>query len=233
VNEEHDPIRVRFEPRMDDTGPAPQERDAVIRARIAAATAVLWGYEHREHVLGLAASDREAAVQAIAEGAGVGDDAARNVADPDSGLDEWTDGDAETARRSIGECEQWLLDGEELHPAVRRAVAPISADLERTGGRQIQVEPQPVPPDANLMILADGQAVWIDPWDDDERNICEVADVLQAAIIEGTHQVWPECPHHPNNHPLAPSLAGWCCPRTRVHVADFGHLGEDSGSTQT
>ena len=134
---------------------------------------------------------------------------------------------AEALRRSLPDLEEWLADGEELHPAVRRAVVPILADIARTTGRRVHVEPQPVPPDANLMILTGGNGIGIDPWDDDERNICEVANVLQADIIEGTHKFWPECPLHPND-PLTPSAEGWCCSRTGAHIADFGHLGESA-----
>lgn len=51
----------------------------------------------------------------------------------------------------------------------------------------------------------------------------EVAEQLQEWEIEelasaGRPATWPECPEHPNSHPLSPEVrdgkALWCCPRT-------------------
>ena len=81
------------------------------------------------------------------------------------------------------------------------------------------------------MIFADGHAIWIDPWDDDERNICEVAGELSSEIMEGAREFWPACPLHPGDHPLVPYEGGWRC-GTRL-IAGFGHLGEDGGPRQT
>jgi hypothetical protein len=63
--------------------------------------------------------------------------------------------------------------------------------------------------------------------------VVQVADTLQEEIVEelcrlGRPAVWPECPDHPDSHPLKPidldGTAMWVCPRTERLVAAIGTL---------
>jgi len=70
------------------------------------------------------------------------------------------------------------------------------------------------------------------------QRIASVADQVQEWAIEalwraGRPTTWPECPEHPNSHPLAPAVqqdrAVWICPKTRHLVSDVGRLGASGG----
>lgn len=61
-----------------------------------------------------------------------------------------------------------------------------------------------------------------------------LADQIQEAAVEalpsmGRAAVWPECPDHPNGHPLQAivfdAAAVWTCPRTGHHISEIGRLG--------
>ncbi len=65
------------------------------------------------------------------------------------------------------------------------------------------------------------------------EQLVDLAAQLQEWEVEelsaaGRPAAWPECPEHPNSHPLSPELrdgAGvWCCPRTGEVVSAIGTL---------
>lgn len=65
------------------------------------------------------------------------------------------------------------------------------------------------------------------------QQVAELADQVQEWAVEALcaalkPAVWPECPAHPNAHPLAPTVrhgqAVWSCPRDGVTVALIGEL---------
>ncbi len=65
------------------------------------------------------------------------------------------------------------------------------------------------------------------------QQVAELADQVQEWAVEALcaatmPAVWPECPAHPNAHPLAPVVlhgqAVWSCPRDGVTVALIGEL---------
>lgn len=207
-----------------------QDRDAMIQEWIDGVRAILWAFEHRDRVMQARSEEPWLAVYEILEGADVSEAAAREALGRVS-LEEWTESEAEALRRALQDLEVWLADGDELHPAERRALAPILADLARTGGPTFRFQREPVHPGDDLMLIAwqpdgSGTGVWVDPFGSDERNIWYVADKLQEATIESLHRAWPECPRHPDGHPLTFDEAGWRCPGDGTYIADFGRLGE-------
>lgn len=63
-------------------------------------------------------------------------------------------------------------------------------------------------------------------------QLVAVADQVQEWVIEefgATRSNWPQCPWHPNNHPLSAALIDergmWVCPASGTPVARIGELG--------
>jgi len=68
-------------------------------------------------------------------------------------------------------------------------------------------------------------------------RLAELADRLQEWEIEelfatGRPATWPECPVHPDSHPLSPEVrdgeAAWCCPASGQVICRIGALGVSS-----
>ncbi len=64
-------------------------------------------------------------------------------------------------------------------------------------------------------------------------RVVQVADVFQKEIVEalsalGRPATWPECPDHPDSHPLKPQgldgTAMWLCPLSGRPIAPIGRL---------
>jgi hypothetical protein len=69
------------------------------------------------------------------------------------------------------------------------------------------------------------------------ERVAELADQLQEFEVEdlwlaGRSATWPECPEHPNSHPLESAvdrnIAVWRCPRTRAVICAIGHWAHTS-----
>lgn len=65
------------------------------------------------------------------------------------------------------------------------------------------------------------------------EQVADLADQLQEWEVEelaaaGRPATWPECPRHPNSHPLAPEARGeaavWCCPASGQVISAIGAL---------
>jgi hypothetical protein len=65
------------------------------------------------------------------------------------------------------------------------------------------------------------------------QRIASVADQVQEWAVEepcsiGGPTNWPECPQHPDSHPLSAVVregqAGWNCPKTGHVVSEIGQL---------
>lgn len=66
------------------------------------------------------------------------------------------------------------------------------------------------------------------------QRVAELAEQLQELELEelsaaGRPATWPECPEHPDSHPLEPSVqndaAVWLCPRSRNVICAIGGIG--------
>jgi hypothetical protein len=88
---------------------------------------------------------------------------------------------------------------------------PGRADARSVGSQGIYVQIDVSPPE-RLADLADQIQEW------------EVEELCAA----GRPATWPECPQHPNTHPLTPEAlrdqAAWCCPRTGQVIGAIGAL---------
>ncbi|WP_311213581.1 MULTISPECIES: hypothetical protein [unclassified Arthrobacter] len=78
-----------------------------------------------------------------------------------------------------------------------------------------------------------GQGVWVRRDLPPAEQLVSVADQVQEWVIEEngpTYSNWPQCPWHPNNHPMAAHLVGalgvWACPVLRTPAAIIGELSE-------
>ena len=69
--------------------------------------------------------------------------------------------------------------------------------------------------------------------DDPARQLVDVTSQVQDWIVEELWSqrqasTWPECPEHPQSHPLKPTLKGgvavWTCPVSGSVVAEIGSL---------
>jgi hypothetical protein len=126
-----------------------------------------------------------------------------------------------------------------VHAVLRETLDTVLSDLNGT----TQVTPRVVdeewtdfPGRASAMLYAaDGsaQGIAVTIEDDPGARYAELADQVQEWAVEelarlGESPVWPECPEHPDSHPLAPvydgGLAVWRCPRTGRTVSPIGAL---------
>ena len=66
-----------------------------------------------------------------------------------------------------------------------------------------------------------------------EEEIVDLADRVQDWAVEALNAarespVWPECPRHPDSHPVEARLIGdeptWVCPRDQQPVERIGHV---------
>jgi len=65
------------------------------------------------------------------------------------------------------------------------------------------------------------------------ERLADLADQLQDWEVEelaarGRSATWPQCPQHPDSHPLAPQARGdqaaWCCPASGQVIDAIGAL---------
>lgn len=78
-----------------------------------------------------------------------------------------------------------------------------------------------------------GQGVFLNVFEPVPESIASLADQVQEWAVEalwtaGLSATWPECPSHPNSHPLSATVrddvAIWICPKTGVTVGAVGKL---------
>jgi hypothetical protein len=88
---------------------------------------------------------------------------------------------------------------------------PDGAGFQDVGSQSIHVQVS-LPPPERLADLADQLQDW------------EVEELAAA----GRPATWPECPQHPDSHPLAPQARGdqaaWCCPASGQVIGAIGTL---------
>ena len=123
------------------------------------------------------------------------------------------------------------------------ACAPALGDLERSRPGVLRLGPAPdgIPSGMGHEVpslwlwdadAGSGTGVWLgDPDEDHSRAVFRATDMIQEAAIEAVHGAWPECPDHPNSHPLEPGgdeVAHWICPVTGLSVAVVGELPAES-----
>ena len=79
------------------------------------------------------------------------------------------------------------------------------------------------------------RGVWVELAASRAEQVARLAEQVQEWEVEelcaaGRSATWPECPEHPNRHPLEPVVtdagaAIWRCPRTGLAIGPIGALG--------
>lgn len=130
---------------------------------------------------------------------------------------------------------------------LREACAPALADLERSRPGLLHLGPAPdgVPPvdpwgnDVSILWLWEtggraGTGIWLgDPDEQLWQAVLRATETVQEAATDAVWGAWPECPDHPDSHPLDPLLTdgvpAWVCPASRRTVSRVGELGVHPG----
>jgi hypothetical protein len=153
---------------------------------------------------------------------------------------------AEETRRSrwFARNPRALTDAERA--VLRETLEPIVRDL-RSGGAIVpdvleeahdDAGPERVPawiqPPAGAGSHSVGsQGIYVQVDLSRPERLADLADQIQEWEVEelaaaGRPATWPECPEHPNSHPLAPAArdgqATWCCPASGHVIAAIGAL---------
>jgi hypothetical protein len=83
-----------------------------------------------------------------------------------------------------------------------------------------------------------GAGVSVEPGTSFEAQVVDMADQVQGWAFEalnaaGFSATWPECPYHPNSHPLSAAIVSsrpaWWCPKSERVVAVIGGLAGSDG----
>ncbi|MFC0623138.1 hypothetical protein [Kribbella deserti] len=119
------------------------------------------------------------------------------------------------------------------------ALELVVRDLRNTGGITLHLLPEPVDSDPSyesVWMLSGRTArtgllapIEMAPPD----RIVHIADQVQEFVLEelgrlGLPATWPECPEHPDSHPLTPTQSpgrpSWVCPKSGHTIAAIGQL---------
>lgn len=67
------------------------------------------------------------------------------------------------------------------------------------------------------------------------QQVVSLADQVQECVVEalwstGRSPIWPECPTHPDSHPIRPiardGVAVWACPSSQEGIGPIGSIAE-------
>jgi hypothetical protein len=120
-----------------------------------------------------------------------------------------------------------------------QALAPVLRDLAACGSVVPEVRDDQwsdVDGQVTAMLHSPGgsaQGVSAMTTEPPAQRIASVADQVQEWAVEelcsvGRPATWPECPEHPDSHPLSAVVRdggpGWACPRTGRVVSEIGQL---------
>jgi hypothetical protein len=128
-----------------------------------------------------------------------------------------------------------------VHDELRRALDVVRSDVVRSGLDDLVVDDRDWcnwSRQTGAMLQSPyghGQGVSVMIGESPDAQLASVADQVQEFIHEGIlwyggkPVVWPQCPLHPDSHPLAPVVDGtqgpvWTCPRSAHVVARIGAL---------
>jgi hypothetical protein len=133
----------------------------------------------------------------------------------------------------------------DIDPVLAAALAPLLRDLEAAHvpePRLADAAPRfALPGEPSVMLYApDGSGWGISLLADapHAEQLAHLADQVQEWAVEvlwavGRSAVWPQCPEHPDSHPLQPQVvdeytntasAVWRCPKSGHVVAPIGEL---------
>lgn len=128
--------------------------------------------------------------------------------------------------------------------ALSEALAPVLDDLRNSGGPVPEIRDEQwssFPGQVTAMLWAadgSGQGVSAMAAEPLAQRIASVADQVQDWAVEElcrTHRpaTWPECPWHPDSHPLAAMIregqAVWACPQSDRATSSIGSFRAPGG----
>jgi hypothetical protein len=126
-----------------------------------------------------------------------------------------------------------------MHAVLSETLEIVLGDLTATTAlapRIVDREWDDLPGRAGAFVYAEdgsGQGIAVTVDNDQGARQAELADQIQEWAVEelnrlGKPAVWPECPEHPDSHPLDPVYDGthavWRCPKTGHTVSPIGEL---------
>jgi hypothetical protein len=125
-----------------------------------------------------------------------------------------------------------------MDTALAEALPPVLRDLEDSGSvlPEILDDRWGGAEQATAMLYSaggSGQGVSASIADSLAERVASVADQVQEWAIEelrslGRPTNWPQCPEHPESHPLAAVVTGdrptWACPKTGHVICEIGQL---------
>jgi hypothetical protein len=126
-----------------------------------------------------------------------------------------------------------------MDTVLAEALAPVLRDLENSGALIPDIRDEQwsdFEGQVTAMLYApdgSGQCVFVMAGEQRQERIASVADQVQEWAVEalwraGRSATWPECPEHPDSHPLTAQVhddhAVWACPRTGHLVGGVGQL---------
>lgn len=132
-----------------------------------------------------------------------------------------------------------LTEGERTR--LRETMAPVLRDIE-AGGAIVPIIQEEAHADLDgefVSVMAwsadgSGMGLFIPTEPTSAERVARLADQVQEWEVEelaarGRPATWPECPDHPNSHPLEPVVADdtavWRCPRSGHVIGRVGALG--------
>jgi len=114
---------------------------------------------------------------------------------------------------------------------VRAAAAPVLADLRRTASLRVRLVRSRDADIEAMLCVGDSGATSVslgDAHDEPGETVPHLTEQVQDVVFEELPGTWPECPAHPDGHPLAVDVdagrAVWVCPATRAPVSVVGDL---------
>ena len=124
-----------------------------------------------------------------------------------------------------------------MHPEIAEAIAPVLRDISATCGVELDVRDEQWGYDGPAVMVwepdGSGTGVAVVAGQPSSEQIASLADQLQEVVIEalwsaGRPVTWPQCPSHPDSHPLeaavVDSRAVWRCPKSGVVIDGVGAL---------
>jgi hypothetical protein len=141
--------------------------------------------------------------------------------------------------RPLTDAERSVLDA---------AMAPVLRDLRAVGAIVPEVRYEALEdrgPDCVCALIGPAgqslgsQGIWVAAGSSPAEQVAGLAEQVQEWEVEalaaaGMPATWPECPEHPDSHPLQPVVshdgrASWRCPRRGLTVGAIGELGACGG----
>lgn len=146
----------------------------------------------------------------------------------------------ETMQRDMALSEHPRPLTDQEREVVREAAAPVLRDIAASGAIGLDLREEARADRGDEIVCAwlsgadgiTGVDISVSLGSSATERVAELAEQLQEWEVEalwaaGRSATWPECPEHPNSHPLEPAVADgpvWRCPRSGDVICAIGAL---------